>query len=61
MGKSPNGNILKNYNSCSSFVKQKVLHDFDKIIILKHRYWNNFNFFNSFQKTKTLKQPKVLV
>lgn len=29
MGKSLNGNILKNYNGCFSFVKQKVLHDFE--------------------------------
>lgn len=58
MGKSLNGNILKNYNACSSFVKQKVSHDFDKIIILKHRYWNNLNLLNSFQKYKNLKTSK---
>ena len=58
MGKSLNENILKNYNGCSSFVTQKVSHDFDKIIILKHRYWNNLNLLNSFQKYKNLKTSK---
>lgn len=52
MDKSLIGNILKNYNDCSSFVKQKVSHYFHKIIILDHRYWNNLNLFNSFQKKK---------
>lgn len=66
MDKSLIGNILKNYNDCSSFVKQKVRYHiilikylFDKIIILNHRYWNNLNLFNSFQKNpKILKQLK---
>lgn len=64
MDKSLIGNILKNYNDCSSFVKQKVSHYFHKIIILDHRYWNNLNLFNSFQKKKNsriLKQLKILV